>query len=120
TTLDFLYNFTPAQDEIVPPAAAGIINVYPNPFNPSVTIQYQLPADCPDAGLTIYNVRGQLIRSYPFDPSTHESVGSRIFTINSITWDGRDNAGRRVGSGIYLVRLQGVGNNPPRKIMLLK
>ncbi len=69
---------------------------YPNPFNPSTTIAFTVPS-ASDVELTIYNVRGQRIRSLvsgKFAGGTHQAV-----------WDGSDEQGQRVASGIYLYRL---------------
>jgi len=70
---------------------------YPNPFNPSTTIQYQIPKRSKVA-LRIYNIMGQEIRTLV---SGYESAG-----LKSVIWDGRDNKGNKVTSGIYLYRIQ--------------
>jgi len=73
---------------------------YPNPFNPETTIEYQLP----EAGkvmLKIYNVIGQEIRTLV---NEDKEAG-----YHKIRWDGMDNKGVKVSSGIYIYQLQ-VGN----------
>ncbi|MBN2461759.1 MAG: right-handed parallel beta-helix repeat-containing protein, partial [Candidatus Cloacimonetes bacterium] len=86
---------------------------FPNPFNPSTIISFQLPANCETAELNIYNIKGQKIRSFPLNPSTHES-------LNSITWDGRDGNNKSVNSGIYLYHLKAGNVSQVRKMILLK
>ena len=68
----------------------------PNPFNPSTTIQFRVP----DAGfvkLAIYGIDGQLVRSLV---ARHVEAG-----VHEAVWDGRDDAGRAVASGVYVYRL---------------
>jgi hypothetical protein len=84
---------------------------YPNPFNPSTTISYSLPQDG-RVELAIYNVKGQRIR-------TLISEGQVTGTHN-ITWDGTDDHGQPVGSGVYLYRLQRGSLSSTNKCILLK
>ena len=69
---------------------------YPNPFNPSTTIEFTVPA-VSEVELTIYNVRGQRIRTLV---SGNMTVGT-----HQAVWDGSDQHGQHVASGIYLYRL---------------
>ena len=69
----------------------------PNPFNPTTTLHLHLPASGPVA-LTIYNLTGQVIRSL-----VHRSLEAGYHTF---AWDGRDQHGYPVASGVYLYRLQ--------------
>jgi len=70
---------------------------YPNPFNPTTSISYQLSAGS-DVKLMIFNVRGQLIRTLV---SGQQAAGRY-----QVMWNGLDEHGRQVASGIYLYRLQ--------------
>lgn len=83
----------------------------PNPFNPSTTITYDVPSRS-HIGLEIYNVHGQLVRVLAKGP--HEA--GRY----SILWDGRDDTGRLVSSGIYLYRLATDQFVKVRKMSLVK
>jgi acetyl esterase/lipase len=70
---------------------------FPNPFNASTRIQFFLNQPG-EANISIYTISGQLIREFHFSwlsPGSH-----------SVVWDGRNNRGQAVGSGIYLCRLQ--------------
>ena len=69
----------------------------PNPFNPTTTLHLHLPASGP-VSLTIYNLTGQVIRSL-----VHRSLEAGYHTF---AWDGRDQHGYPVASGVYLYRLQ--------------
>jgi hypothetical protein len=93
------------------PAIPAITSNYPNPFNPSTTIAYYIPVKS-IVKMAIYNVKGQRVKdliSNEIPKGTHQ-----------IIWDGNDNSGRVVSSGLYLVRI-GIGNNvDTHKIMMLK
>lgn len=69
---------------------------YPNPFNPSTTISFLILEEG-IVELSVYNIKGQKIRSLLNDQIT---TGE-----HSIVWDGKDASGKKVGSGIYLYRL---------------
>ena len=84
---------------------------YPNPFNPTTTIQYNLGLN-EQAELKIYNAKGQCIKR--FDLVQNGKVGS-------IVWNGTDLAGNPVTSGVYLYRLENNGKIiATDKMMLLK
>ena len=84
----------------------------PNPFNPLTTIAFTVPANAGSVELTVYNVAGERVStlaSGDVSPGPHAAV-----------WDGRDDAGRRVASGVYFVRLAAGAASEERKIVLLK
>ena len=83
----------------------------PNPFNPATVIGYQLQ----EAGrvrLAIYNLLGQEVRVL-----VDEQKEAGSFTA---TWDGADELGRRVASGVYLYRIQAGDFSASRRMLLLK
>jgi hypothetical protein len=69
----------------------------PNPFNPSTTIAFDLPAAGP-LRLSVFDVAGRLVRTLVDDSMPQGS--------HKTVWDGRDSSGREVGSGSYLARLE--------------
>jgi hypothetical protein len=83
----------------------------PNPFNPETKISYFLPKAC-QVRLTIYNLLGQYVRTL-FDG--HQEAG-----IQTLIWDGRDNEGVSLSSGIYFYRLQADNFIQTNKMTLLK
>jgi len=93
------------------PVVLGINNAYPNPFNPSLTVKYGMTKSG-NAELTIFNQRGQLVRNL--------YSGNREIGSYSLVWDGRDNSGRELPSGVYLIRLQTPGKAFSHKVVLLK
>ncbi|HQQ67462.1 MAG TPA: FlgD immunoglobulin-like domain containing protein, partial [Candidatus Cloacimonadota bacterium] len=103
---------TGVDDPGTPPELSRILNPnYPNPFNPETTISFDMPKAGP-ARLDIYNVKGQLVKTL-FD-------GTAAFGRNSMIWNGTDNSGTAVTSGVYFYRLTTIGHNETRKMMLMK
>ena len=101
---------TSAEDELPKPAIT--LNNYPNPFNPETTIQFNLIEGC-DVQIDIYNIKGQKINSIV---NEHLLNGE-----HSITWNGEDSSGKKVGSGLYLYKLLVNGKTEiVKKCMLLK
>ena len=84
---------------------------YPNPFNPSTTISYTI-GEAASVRLAIYDVSGRLVRVLV--------DGSRGAGTHSEIWDGTDNAGRGVSSGVYFYRLRSNAFMETRKMVLLK
>ena len=84
---------------------------YPNPFNPETQIRYQLPADC-FVTLIIYNMLGQRIRTLV---NQKQPAGS--YTVH---WDGKDDNGMMVASGLYLYKLNADRFNKLKKMVLLR
>jgi len=78
------------------PISFRLYQNYPNPFNPETIIEYELPIKC-SVTIEIFNTTGQKIRSL----STKTQGPGYMQT----TWDGRDDLGRTVGSGVYLYRI---------------
>jgi hypothetical protein len=85
---------------------------YPNPFNPSTTISFSLPASS-SVSLSVYNLKGQLVRTLL--SNTDLSSGK-----HSVIWDGLDNHGRSVSSGVYFCRLSSGSSHAIRKMLLAK
>jgi hypothetical protein len=83
----------------------------PNPFNPITQIAYQLPK-AGEVSLKIYNIRGQVVRTLV---NEFKQAG-----IHEVVWDGRNNAGYDVASGIYLYRMKSGDFSAARKMVLLK
>ncbi|OQY27342.1 MAG: hypothetical protein B6244_10795 [Candidatus Cloacimonetes bacterium 4572_55] len=83
----------------------------PNPFNPITTIRYQLP-QATHVKLEIFNTAGQLIRSLA---DHEESAG-----FKSVQWDGQNDHGAQVVSGLYFYRLETGDYEQTRRMLLLK
>ena len=86
-------------------------SAYPNPFNSSVTISFTLPHDG-EAAVTIYDISGRKVRS----------LGGGILKAgeNSVVWDGADDGGVPLSSGIYFYRINCDNQGVTSKITLLR
>ncbi len=84
---------------------------YPNPFNPQTIIQYGLPYDC-DVEIAIYNILGQKIKTLV---NEHQQAGRR-----RKAWDGRNENGEEVSSGIYFYRIKAGEFVQTKKMAVLK
>jgi hypothetical protein len=85
---------------------------YPNPFNPDTTIKFSLSDDYDMVELKVYNLLGQVVRTLVDRP-----LAKGEYTE---VWDGRDNSGKTVTSGIYFYRLTTPTYNKVHKMMLVK
>ncbi len=83
---------------------------YPNPFNPSTMIPYQLPVSM-HVRLEVYNLLGQLVATLV---DGEQPAGS-----HTASWDATDEAGQAVGAGVYLYRLSGDGVQATRSMLLI-
>jgi len=88
---------------------------FPNPFNPSTEIRFQFSefSEFNQAEITIYNLKGQKVKTFPINLSTH-------LPVNALNWNGDDDSGNPVTSGIYLYRLKAGNVDVSRKCLLLK
>lgn len=102
---------TPINSLSVPPTNAIYLSNYPNPFNPETRIFYGLPYKG-SVEVCIYNLRGQLVKrlvNADQDAATHSTV-----------WNGKNDEGQVVGSGVYFCRVKFGSTQSSRKIMLMK
>ncbi len=93
------------------PKAYELFQNNPNPFNPETQIKYDLPASG-QVQLIVYNILGQKVKVVVNEV---QEAGHR-----SATWDGKDDAGKDVASGIYFYKLQTGNFQNTRKMVLLK
>jgi hypothetical protein len=84
---------------------------YPNPFNPSTSISFELPSPS-HAVIEIFDVRGSLVRTL-----ADETMSAGGHTVE---WNGRDDDGSVVGSGLYFYRLTAGGHSQAKKMVILK
>ena len=89
---------------------------YPNPFNPETWIPYQLAADT-HVEIHIYDARGSLVRSLKLG---HQHAGIYTSRSRAAYWDGRNDVGERVASGIYFYQLKAENVSFLRKMVILK
>jgi hypothetical protein len=93
------------------PIITKLYNAYPNPFNPNTVISYSISKPA-TVTLEIYNSKGQKIRSFI---NNHNSAG--IYRMN---WDGKDDTGKTVSSGVYIYRMKTDNFQQSKKMLLTK
>lgn len=103
-------NFTHNDDPAIPADSPGL-SISPNPFGASTNISYKLTQSSP-VEISIHNLKGQLMRSFSQELKAAGEYSTR--------WDGLDDSGCSVGSGIYLVRLKTSDGVRSAKGILLK
>jgi hypothetical protein len=102
---------TGTDDEIAMPNSFALKGNYPNPFNPSTNIAYSIDMNS-KVNVKIYSLLGEEITSLfsgDVNPGTHE-----------VQWNGVDNAGVAVASGVYIYRVEANNQALTGKMMLLK
>ena len=101
---------SPNEDASLPEPSFFLAQNYPNPFNPSTTFSFSVEDDSALSSLNIYNIKGQLIRKLfqeRLSRGSHQCV-----------WDGKDDQGSPVSSGIYLYRLVSGKQRQQKKMVL--
>jgi hypothetical protein len=97
--------------EVMP--ATTLVGNFPNPFNPTTSIQYQVSGiEDQLVRIDVYNIKGQLVRTLVNDM---HSAGEY-----SVVWNGTDGYGRSVGSGLYLYRMTAGEYTSVRRMIMLK
>jgi len=109
---DYYYKLRLASSEEDSPVTPEPgLQVYPNPFNPSTTIKFSLPASG-EIQLDIYNLKGQLVCNL--------AKGELMSGKHSIVWDGTDNQHKKVSSGLYYSKLSYQNTSFVKKMVMLK
>jgi hypothetical protein len=98
-------------EALVPQSTFVLEQNFPNPFNPITTIRFSGPRGVP-VRVVVYDVTGAAVASLYH----HVSPGGEI----EVQWNGRDAAGRPVGSGVYFYRLSAGNRTITRKMLLIK
>ena len=98
------------------PAETELLRNYPNPFNPETWIPYHLAEDA-DVSLTIYETTGRLVRTIDVGHQTAAKYDTRS---KAIYWDGRNQFGEQVASGLYFYSLIAGDFSATRRMVILK
>jgi hypothetical protein len=101
-----------ATDPESPPLRLELSIPRPNPFNPSTEVSFQVPEGTRNLSLDVYDLRGRLIRTLL------EGLDSPA--TNEVIWDGRNDRGDLVASGVYLFRLVADEQSVTQRAVLLK
>ncbi len=101
--------------EVSLPTSFALTQNYPNPFNPSTTIAFDVPivsGSKQQVSLAIYDIRGRRVKTLinaEMEPGQHK-----------VTWNGKNDQGEKVSSGIYLYTLKAADQTFTRKMVILK
>ena len=98
------------------PEETALLRNYPNPFNPETWIPYQL-AEAAEVTLTIYDMNGRLIRRLAVG---HQAAGMYKSRSRAVYWDGRNQLGEPVASGLYFYTLRAGEFTATRRMLILK
>ena len=104
------YDYLSVENESIP-AEFALHENYPNPFNPTTQIRFDLP-EMGNATLTIYNMLGQKVKTF--------NMHSNPAGYHSIKWNATNDLGDPVSAGVYLYQLQTKGFVKTKKMILLK
>ena len=107
----------PASIQVsLPRQETTLLPNYPNPFNPETWIPYQLATPA-DVSITIYAADGKLVRSLDLG---HQSVGMYQHRNRAAHWDGKNDIGESVASGVYFYTFKAGDFSATRKMLILK
>ncbi|MDO9576360.1 MAG: FlgD immunoglobulin-like domain containing protein, partial [Candidatus Cloacimonadales bacterium] len=106
--VEFTYTGTGVENNLI--SVTELSGNYPNPFNPTTTIAFSLKEDS-QVILEVYNVKGESIKQLVSDQL---SAGQ-----HSVVWNGTDNSGKPVSSGIYFYKLRSKNFSSTRKMILM-
>ena len=101
---------------LIIPEETALFHNYPNPFNPETWIPYHLSGSA-YVSLTIYAIDGKVVRHLDLG---HQAAGYYQSKSRAAHWDGRNNVGERVASGIYFYTLTAGDFSATRKMLILK
>ena len=108
---DLVFNVIDAVEQVEMIKKTSEISAFPNPFNAMTTMKFTL-AQGGTTSVKIYNLLGQQVRE----------LINQLFTAgeHAISWDGRDDHGTQVPSGVYIARLQAIETVQSFKLALVK
>ena len=104
-------NITPATFPESDQSSFSRLAIYPNPFNLTAVISYNLPATS-QVSLNVYNIMGQKVKTLV---DAFEAAGNK-----TVTWNGTNQSGENVASGLYFLRLETASGTAVKRATLLK
>jgi aminopeptidase N len=105
-------NQIPGHEHQLLPIRVDFERMYPNPFSISTNIPFSVRSQVQEVGFSIYDILGRKIKKY----STAQYIPGHYILV----WDGRDDDGQIVSSGVYLVKLKSSSGSGVRKVTFLK
>lgn len=98
------------------PKLFALLQNYPNPFNPETWIPYRL-SETGDVSITIFNVNGQMVRQLHLGS---KMPGYYVDKSRAAYWDGANESGEAVSSGIYFYQMQAGQNTSVKKMIIVR
>ena len=111
----FAYRNAFVVSEVPDPAMPQLYELYPNapnPFNPVTLIRYDVPAGGGNVSCRIYDISGRLIQTLVDGPQTSGQ--------KTVAWNGKDNRGQNMASGVYFYRLRAPGFEKTLRMALVR
>lgn len=102
---------TSSNNDLVSPLITELQGNYPNPFNPTTSIRFSLRESSP-VQMEIYNLAGQKVRTLL---NANMAAGNHI-----VTWNGLDNSGKPVSSGVYFYKMSSGKYTSTKKMIMMK
>ena len=102
----------PVTETTVSPIVASLNQNYPNPFNPETNISFNLSKDMKNVELSVYNIKGQKVKTLLKDNLTQGA--------HNIVWNGTNGSDDNVASGVYFYKLKAGDQSLTRKMILMK
>jgi hypothetical protein len=93
-----------------------VLSSYPNPFNPETWIPYRL-SEVSDVVLVIRDISGREVRRFHLHS---QPAGDYVDKSRALYWDGRNESGELVGSGVYFYTLQAGGTTQTGKLVIVR
>ncbi len=100
------------SDDNLPVLQTKLHGNYPNPFNPTTTISFSTNETTENTEVTIYNIKGQKVKQL-----VNQKLESGLHTV---IWDGKDDNGKQVASGIFFYKMKSGDYQQSRKMLLIK
>jgi len=105
------------KGEVILPKSFSLSQNYPNPFNPNTTIRFEIGVGggnqaAVNTTLKVYNILGQIVKTLVNEP--------KLPGIYYLTWDGKNEQGEKVSSGLYFYQLRSGNYNETKKMVLVK
>ena len=104
--------FQASGSGILPASATALLPAWPNPARPATRLRFALPASAVDrAQLSVHDASGRRVRSFR---------GPWVAGVNDVAWDGLDDRGRAVSSGLYFYKLDAAGTRLSRRLVVVR
>jgi hypothetical protein len=89
----------------------SLLQNFPNPFNPTTTIEYQLPKTG-IVRIKIFNINGQLVKAF--------EIKDQNSGTHAVVWDGKNNGGQNVATGMYICQVAFENSVLAKKMLFIK